>query len=157
MCRMPRGYCIRWSFYSCTQPSTFIIFLFLFLTEVTHQCQDRLCEEARSIANMPLPNIQCSLGIFQVALTRLVWNLTLYNDCILIPLVQETKQLSSLNDHLTWLMTQSFRREWWVHGRNRTADCWHEKGEPLPLDHRGSSVKISTDAFTKQSVKVKVA
>ena len=71
-------------------------------------------------------------------LTRLVQNLTLRNDCYLIPSVHETQQLSSLNDHWTWLMIHSFCQEWWVHGRIRTADCLHEKREPLPLDLRQS-------------------
>ena len=79
-----------------------------------------------------------NVGYIGQFLTRLVQNLTLRNDCDLIPSAHETQQLSSLNDHWTWLTTHSFRWEWWVHGRIQTADSSHEKQVPLLLDHRGS-------------------
>ena len=49
---------------SVAQWSKNSISFFLFLTDVTHLCQNGLHEEARSITNMPSPKLYCSLGIF---------------------------------------------------------------------------------------------
>ena len=68
-------------------------FVYLFLTYATHQCQDRPGREARSFANMPLSQVLVLIALyFRQFLTRLVQNLTLRNDCNLIPFAHRTQQ-----------------------------------------------------------------
>lgn len=86
-----------------------------------------------SIANIPLPDIQCTFGIFQAVLTRLLQNLTLHKDNNLIPSAHRTQQLSYWSNHwigvslrrvflskgpfqrgeVRQLTMHSFRREQW--------------------------------------------